>query len=79
MMNDIEILATFFDWCAVINIGILLGLMLRGWIMRNPAAKIFGVSVDEVKSAYLNVFMQYRSATLVLSVTPYIALKIMAW
>ncbi len=78
-MGSMETLATFFGWCTVINIGFMLGLLLRGILVRNFAAKTFGVSIDEIKAAYLNVFMQYRNATLVLSVTPYIALKIMVW
>jgi hypothetical protein len=78
-MNSIETLATFFGWCSVINIGFLLALLLRGIVIRKLAVKVFGVTTEEVKAAYMNVFMQYRNATLVLSVTPYIALKIMAW
>ena len=77
-MTSIETLATFFCWCSLINIGFLLALLLRGIIVRKLAAKVFGVTIEEVKAAYMNVFMQYRNATLVLSVTPYIALKIMA-
>ncbi len=78
-MTSIETLTIFFGWCSVINIGFLLLLLLRGIIVRKLAAKVFGVTTEEVKAAYMNVFMQYRNATLVLSVTPYIALKIMAW
>ena len=77
-MTSIETLATFFGWCSLINIGFLLALLLRGIIIRKLAAKIFGVTIDEVKAATINVFMQYRNTTLVLSVTPYIAQKIMA-
>jgi len=77
-MTSIETLATFFGWCSLINIGFLLALLLRGIIIRKLAAKVFGVTIEAVKAAYMNVFMQYRNATLVLSVTPYIAIKIMA-
>ena len=79
-MNSIETLATFFGWCTVINIGILLALLVRGIVVRKLklAEWVFGVSEEEVKTAYVNVFMQYRSALLILNVTPYIALKIMA-
>jgi len=78
-MKSIKTLATFLGWCSVINIGFLLGLLLRGIIIRKLAVKVFGVTTEEVKAAYLNAFMQFRNATLVLSLTPYIALKIMAW
>ena len=78
-MASIGTLATCFGWCSVINFGFLLALVLRGIVMRNVAVKVFGVTIEEVKAAYMNAFMQYRNATLVLSVTPYIALKIMTW
>ena len=76
-MNSIDTLATFFGWCSVINIVFLLGLLVRGMVIRKLAAKVFGVSTDEVRAAYMNVFLQYRSAVLVLNVAPYFALKIM--
>ena len=78
-MASIDTLATFFGWCSVINVGLLVGLVLRGIVMRNVAVKVFGVTIEEVKAAYMDAFMQYRNATLVLSVTPYIALRIMTW
>lgn len=77
-MSSIETLTTFFGWCSVINLVFLLGLLVRGIVIRKLAAKVFGVSEDEVRTVYMNVFVQYRSATLVLSITPYIALRIMA-
>ena len=54
-----------------------MGLVLRGIVVRKVAAKVFGFTIEEVKAAYMNAIMQYRNATLVLSVTPYIALRIM--
>ncbi len=79
-MSSIETLATFFGWCTVINIGFLFGLLVRGIVIRRLkiAESVLGLSEEEVKTAYANVFMQYRSAILILNATPYIALKIMA-
>jgi hypothetical protein len=77
-MSSIESLTTFFGWCSVINIVFLLGLLLRGFVVRRLAARVFGVSEEEVRTTYMNLFVQFRSATLVLSITPYIALRIMA-
>ena len=77
-MNSIDTLATFFGWCTIINIGFLLMVLLRGFVVRNLATTVFGVSVDEVKSAYMNTVMNYRNLVLVFSATPYIALKITA-
>ncbi len=79
-MTSIETLTTFFGWCSAINIAILLGLLVRGIVVRKLklAEWVFGISEEEVKTAYMNVFMQYRSAILILNVTTYIALKVMA-
>jgi hypothetical protein len=77
-MSSIESLTTFFGWCSVINIVFLLGLLLRGFVVRKLAARVFGVSEEEVRTTYMNLFVQFRSATLVLSNTPNIALIIMA-
>jgi len=77
-MSSIETLTTFFGWCSVINIVFLLGLLVRGIVIRKLAAKVFRVSEDEVKTVYMNAFVQFRSAVLVLNITPYIALRIMA-
>ena len=62
-MASIAIFATFFGWCSVINIGFLMALLLRGIVVRKLAVKVFGVTTDEVKAAYMNIFMQYRNAT----------------
>ena len=79
-MTSIQTLTTFLGWCIVINIGVMLGLLARGFVVRKLklAESMFGVTEEEVGSAYMNVFMQYRSAILIFNVTPYIALKIMA-
>jgi|TARA_B100001964_G_C14225422_1_gene597373 hypothetical protein len=78
-LNDIGALTTFFGWCVLINIGFMLALILRGQVIRNVAARFFNVTTDEIKSAYLNVFKQYRNGTLLLSVAPYVVLKITTW
>jgi hypothetical protein len=76
-VTSIETLATFFGWCTVINAGFMLALLVRGIVARKLAARLFRVSEEEIRTAYMNVFVQYRSAILMLNVTPYIALKIM--
>jgi len=78
-MVDITILTTFFGWCSVINIALIFGLFIRGRILRNFAVDLFEVSSDEIKLVYLKAVMQYRNGTLLLSVTPYLALKVMTW
>ena len=81
-MNSIETLATFFGWCTVINIGILLfqkvmlGLFHEG--IGELRAKMFGVTREEAKATIFRFHEQYRLLVAVLNVVPYIALKIMA-
>ena len=81
-MTSIETLATFFGWCTVINLGVLvLGLLFfsvfHEWA-GEISAKMFGITKEEAKATFFHVFQQYRLAFAVLNVVPYIALKIMA-
>jgi hypothetical protein len=78
-MIDINTLTTFFGWCTIVNIVFLLGLLIRGLLLRKFAARFFDVTTEEMKLAYMKVFLEYRNATLLLSLTPYVALKIMGW
>ncbi|MBT3425783.1 MAG: hypothetical protein HOL98_11820 [Gammaproteobacteria bacterium] len=48
-------------------------------MLRNIAADLFQVSAEQINLACLNLLLQYRNGTLLLSVTPYIALKLLAW
>ena len=80
-MNSIDTLATFFGWCAVINIGfILLAVSVFGVFhegLGKTAAKVFGISTEEAKVTFFLVYRQYRAAVAFLNVVPYIALRIM--
>lgn len=82
-MNSIETLATFFGWCTVINLGILLVFMLLMSIMNkdgflvNYSVKVFGNTKEETWATLFQVFQQYRLLFIVFNVVPYIALKIM--
>jgi hypothetical protein len=76
-----EMLTTFFGWMSVINITFLmvstaLLLVLRDWAV-SLHSRMFGVSEDEIRTAIYNWLAYYKIATLVLSVAPYLALKLM--
>ncbi len=81
-MITIEVLSEFFGWCVVINVGILLLSFLMVTAFRKGAvqihARLFGLEPDVLSRAYFQYLAQFKIATLVLSVTPYIALKLMA-
>ena len=81
-MNSIETLATFFGWCLVINLGVILAAALFFGFAHEFAgkmqARIFGVTKEEAKASFSHIFLQYRLAFVVFNVAPYIALKIMS-
>ncbi len=81
-MNSIETLTTFFGWCTVINLGVILLLALFFSVFHEVAgklhAKMFGVTKEEAKATFFRVFQQYRLAWAVLNLVPFIALTIMA-
>lgn len=81
-MNSIQILATFFGWCTVIDVGIVALVLLIFTVFHDGAgalvAKMFGVTKEEAKVTFLRTFMQFRIAIVVLNFVPYVALKIMA-
>ena len=81
-MNSIETLATFFGWCTVLDIGLVLIVVLFFSIfhegMAAITAKLFGVAKQEAKVTFFRTFMQFRIAVVVLNLVPYVTLKIMA-
>ena len=81
-MDSLEKLTEFFGWCAVINIGVLLLATVFLSFMRSFAVRVhtrlFALSEEDVGRAYFQYLAQYKIATLVLSVIPYIALKLMS-
>jgi hypothetical protein len=79
----IDQLATFFGWCTVINVGLILLIVLFTAMANKEgfpfgvAARIFGVTKEDVRITHLRVIQQYRLAVVTLNIIPYIALKIM--
>ena len=81
-MNTIESLTEFFGWCAVINIGFLLLATFSLAYMRsfavNVHTKMFALNEEDVLRAYFQYLAQYKIAAFVLSVVPYVSLKLMS-
>ena len=76
----LEQLTVFFGWCALINIVILclaalVIIMFRGPIMRLHST-MTGVETAKLPALYFKYLGNYKIATLVLSVVPYLALRI---
>ena len=81
-MMTTETLTEFFGWVSVINIVVLLISGILVIVMRGPISKIhsniFGLDQKDLGRAYFQYLSQYKIAMIVLSIAPYIALKIMA-
>ena len=81
-MNSLESLAAFFGWCTVLNYGLLIFMTLIVTAMRGTMismhSRLFGVSEADLPRCYFKVLAHYQSLTLVFSLAPYVALKLMA-
>ena len=76
----IEILTEFFGWCAVINIGVQITSLAAITFGRERVLKIHGKIFDldekSLKQVYLRYLAQYKMLTVVFTIVPYFALKI---
>jgi hypothetical protein len=81
-MNSLETLTVFFGWCTALNLGFLTLSAVLVMTMRDTMVRLhssmFGVSEAELPRTYFNFLAQYQIAAFVLSLAPYIALKIIA-
>ena len=77
-----EQITTFLGWACTINIAILalstISLIaMRGWVT-GLHSQLFGLDEKDLGRAYFQYLAQYKIAIIVLNITPYIALKIIA-
>jgi len=81
-MMTAEALTELLGWACVINIAILMFSTLMLIVMRGFVTKIhsklFGLDEKDLGRAYFQYLGQYKIAIIVLNISPYIALKIMA-
>ena len=81
-MNSIDAVTTFFGWTTVINFVLItvstIGVIaMRGFISRIHGS-MFGLEPVDMSRAYFQYIAQYKIAIIVFSLTPYVALKLMA-
>ena len=81
-MNTIEAVTAFFGWTTVINFVLLfvsstMVITIRGAISKIHG-RMFGLETADLSRAYFQYIAQYKIAIIVLSLTPYIALRIMS-
>ena len=78
----IEIIKAFFGWCSIINIGLLLFSTIMIVTIRGLAsrihAKLFNLDEQYLNQAYFQYLGQYKIATIVFNIVPYIALCIIS-
>lgn len=80
-MNSMQTLTTFFGWCSVISVGVLLftsgSLMLMRGTISKLHSKLFGMSEEYLARAYFQYLAQFKIVVIVFNLVPYIALRIM--
>jgi hypothetical protein len=78
-MNSLAPLTTFFGWCTVINVGLLLLATLMLVPMRSLISRIhtrmFGLDESDMSRAYVQYLSQYKIAIVIFNLVPYIALR----
>jgi hypothetical protein len=78
----IESLTELFGWASILNIVVLMFSSIMVVSCRKSIIKIhekmFGLNEQDLGRAYFQYLAQFKIATIVFSIAPYIALKIMA-
>ena len=66
----------------VINIGLLLFSTMALLVLRGPItrihARLFGLNEQDLSKAYFQYLAQFKIATILFTITPYLALRIVA-
>lgn len=81
-MFTLELITAFFGWTTVINVVLLLFSTIVVVAARGAISRIhggmFGLESADLSRAYFQYLGQYKIAVIVFSLTPYIALKLIA-
>lgn len=81
-MIDLNMLISFFGWCSIINMSVLLFSFICILFFRevtlNIHSKLTGVASTDLPTLYFQHIGTYKIITLIFNITPYIALKIIS-
>ncbi|MCH9006199.1 MAG: hypothetical protein IH838_13045 [Proteobacteria bacterium] len=81
-MNSLETVTAFFGWTTVINFVLLVVSTITVIAARKSISRMhgrmFGLETADLSRAFFQYIAQYKIAIIVFSLTPYIALKLMA-
>ena len=80
-MDNISLLTSFFGWCSVINISVLLFSTLviafSGNRVKKIHARMFNLPEEQLDLMYFKYLAYYKIGILLFNLVPYIALKLM--
>ena len=80
-MDNIAAITTFLGWCTIINLGIFaitaIVLTLFKNAIKDIHSKLTGVPTERLDELYFNYLGHFKLAIIILSLSPYIALKFM--
>jgi len=81
-MDNISFLISFFGWCSLLNIGMLLfaTLLLISFrkFTKNIHSKLFNIPEAELDILYFKYLAYYKICIFIFNLAPYAALKLMA-
>ena len=80
-MNNLTIITAFLGWCVVVNVGIyaitIIALALFRNTIKDIHSKLMGVPTEKLDELYFDYLGHFKLAIIILSLSPYLALKFM--
>lgn len=81
-MNNLPLITAFIGWCTIINFGVLvfstIMIVVAGNWVKGIHSRLFGLPEQSLEAIYFNYLAHYKLAIIIVNLTPYIALKIIA-
>ena len=81
-MNNISFLISFFGWCSLLNMGMLLFATLFLTFFRNFTknihSKLLNIPETELDILYFKYLANYKIGIFLFNLAPYVALQLMA-
>ena len=80
-MDDLTTITAFLGWCTVVNLCIYIITVITVTLFRSSIkeihSKLMGISVEKLDELYFNYLGHFKLAIIILSLSPYLALKLM--
>ena len=81
-MGSLDSLTTFFGWCCVLNLSVLMFATTSLFALQDMMIRIhsnfFSLREDDLRRAYFDYLARYKIAIFIFNLAPYGALKLMA-